>query len=132
MAESPLPAARSEGFRPSVQRAREPIDEQTQLSLRIVAHLARVGPPDENGVGRPGSTQEGMAETLAVTQGAVSKVLQKLLAVDLVRRELHHVPGRVRRVEVYALTRRGELMLEEMRARLTLLRGAPEASDGSR
>lgn len=122
MAETPSPDAGWKFARQTIARAPPPMDDQTQLSIRIVAHLARVGPPSESGLVRQESTQQGMAVALAVTQGAVSKVLEKLVAVELVRREQLHVPGRVRRVRVYSLTRRGEVLLEEMRARVSLPR----------
>lgn len=91
---------------------------QVQLALRLIVHLSGVSPPGDDGLGRPDSTQQGIADALGVTQGAVSKVLRRLRAVEVLRTERRHVPGRTYRVRVYLLTRRGELLAGEIRARL--------------
>jgi len=91
--------------------------DETSLALRVIAHLANTGPPLETGLGRAESTQAGIARSLQVTQGGVSKVLRKLRDGDIVRNERRHVPGHSLRVTVYSLTRRGELMVESVRAR---------------
>ncbi len=98
--------------------ARFATDERVRLALRMVVHLARVGPsrlPLEEAP--PQSTQQGIAEALSATQGAVSKVLRRLIAGELVRWERRHVRGRFRRVRVYFLTTQGEQMAEKTRAR---------------
>lgn len=94
-------------------------DERVRLALRMVVHLAQVGPPRlPTEEAPPQSTQQGIAEALSATQGAVSKVLRRLIAGELVRWERRHVPGRFRRVRVYFLTVQGEQMAAATRARM--------------
>ncbi len=90
-----------------------------QLALRLMARLASVGPPLESGLGRDGATQRGLAHALGASQGAVSKVLRQLTRLALVRSERQHVPGRLLRVTVYSLTRRGELWVQAAREKAT-------------
>ncbi len=89
-------------------------EQRTYLTIRIVEHLARFGHPHEDGAGRPEATQKGMAQSLSTSQGAISWILIRLLAAQAVRSQLRHVPGVSRRVRVYALTRRGELLAQEI------------------
>ncbi len=80
-----------------------------------MARLASVGPLLESGLGRDGATQRGLAYALGASQGAVSKALRQLTTLALVRSERRHVPGRLLRVTVYSLTRRGELWVQAAR-----------------
>ena len=95
-------------------------EEQVRLSLRVVVHLDRIGPPGNDGGARREATQLGMAEVLSVTQGAVSKVLRRLVAAEVVGEETHHVRGLDRRVRVYFLTRPGGTLAREIRERFGL------------
>lgn len=81
--------------------------EQIQLALRVLLLLSRIGRPSPDDIARPESTQQGIADTLHATQGAVSKVLQRLSAADVVRHTSLRVRGRTRRVRVYFVTVRG-------------------------
>jgi hypothetical protein len=99
---SSLPLARSPRFPPP-----EPGLEQARLALRLVVHLAHVGPPPPDDTVSPESTQQGMASRLGATQGAISKVLRRLVAADVVRHARHHVRGQNRRMRAYFLTPRG-------------------------
>jgi DNA-binding MarR family transcriptional regulator len=81
--------------------------ERGQLAIRIIIHLSLTGSPEPDGNASPESTQQGMAARLGATQGAVSKVLQGLVAVGMVRHEHHRVRGEVRRVRAYFLTAQG-------------------------
>jgi len=89
-------------------------DDQIRLSIRVVTHLDRVGVPGADGVGRPEATQQGIAQSLSVTQGAVSKVLRRLVAAEVVRVERHHVRGLNRRVRIYFLSRTGEALARKI------------------
>jgi len=100
--------------------------ERVRLSLRLVVQLSRVGPPGPDGEARRESTQEGLAQALSATQGAVSKVLRPLVAADVVHRERYHVQGMHRRVRVYFLTRQGEALAREIRERFGLSPRVPE------
>jgi len=95
-------------------------EDEVRLSLRIVIHLDQTGPPGDGGVAKRESTQQGMAQVLSVTQGAVSKVLSRLVAAEVVRHERHHVRGEDRRVRVYFLTARGEELAREIQYRFGL------------
>ena len=92
----------------------QPNDERVQLALRVVVFLGRLGPPNNGGTARWESTQRGLAQQLSVTQGAVSKVLARLVAAEVVQRERRHVHGAPRRVKVYFLTRQGEVLAREI------------------
>jgi DNA-binding MarR family transcriptional regulator len=83
--------------------------------LRVVVALGDAGPPGDNGSARRGSTQQGLAERLGVTQGAVSKVLSRMMAADVVREDRRHVSGLDRRVRVYSLTVVGQELEREIR-----------------
>lgn len=91
--------------------------EQIRLALRVVVHLARTGPLEPGVIAPQGSTQQGIATSLQVTQGAVSKVLRRLVAADVVRHERHHVNGEDRRMQAYSLTARGSTLARQYRER---------------
>jgi len=100
--------------------------EQVRLSLRLVVQLSWVGPPGDDGAARKASTQEGLAEALAVTQGAVSKVLRRLVAAEMVCQERRHVRGVGRRVRVYFLSREGEALARQIRNRFGIPPRVPD------
>jgi DNA-binding MarR family transcriptional regulator len=102
-----------------------PVPSHVRLSRRIVLHLYGMGRPGPDEVGLPGATQRGIGLALAAEQSAVSKVLQRLLAAEVVEVARRHVRGQDRRVNVYSLTRRGELLAHELQARSP---ARPEAS----
>jgi DNA-binding MarR family transcriptional regulator len=92
-----------------------PPQEPLRISGRVVQHLflqGRLG-PDE--VGSPASTQRGICAALEADQGAVSRVLGRLEAAGVVEVARRHVRGANRRLNVYTLTRRGELVAHELR-----------------
>lgn len=95
-------------------------DERVRLALRVVVRLDRLGPPGPDGTARPEATQVGLAEAIGVTQGAVSKVLSRLAAVNIVAQERRHVPGRDRRVRVYYLSREGTELARDIEQRFGL------------
>jgi hypothetical protein len=95
-------------------------EERVRLSIRVVVLLDHWGPPGDNGSSRRETTQQGLAEALAVTQGALSKVLNRLVAAGMVRTDRRHVAGLSRRVRVYSLTRDGETLAREIRGRFGL------------
>ncbi|HTT73395.1 MAG TPA: hypothetical protein VMG99_04505 [Thermoplasmata archaeon] len=61
-----------------------------------------------------------------MTQGAVSRVLARLVAVDIVCRERRRVRGVNRRVRAYFLTRQGDALAREIRDRFGLPRREPK------
>ncbi len=91
----------------------DPQTQQVRLALRVVIHLHRLGPLLPDDTARPESTQRGMARSLGVTQGAVSKVLARLAAVDVVGHARHHVRGESRRMQAYFLTARGAYLASQ-------------------
>jgi DNA-binding MarR family transcriptional regulator len=105
-----------------------PRDEEVHLSQRIVVHLFLLGRADPDDVGHPGSTQRGIGTALHADQSAVSKALRRLAAAGVVEVGRRHVRGGERRVNVYSLTRRGELLAREIRAHMPRpAPGAPRA-----
>jgi len=106
---------------PSVAAGIPPWRQATvRLSLRIVVQLDRWRPPSDGGPARWESTQQGLAERLSATQGAVSKVLSRLVAAEVVYEGLRHVHGRDQRVRVYYLTAQGEALAREIEQRFGL------------
>jgi DNA-binding MarR family transcriptional regulator len=85
------------------------------LARRVIAHLYGLGALGPNDLGQPGQTQEGMARALAVRQGSLARVLQRLLAAEALIVEHRHVSGRDRRLMVYALTPLGEAIARDIR-----------------
>jgi len=94
-------------------RRRIALSEEVRLSLRIVVLLDQLGPPRRGELGPSENTQQGISSSLSVTQGAVSKVLSRLAAADIVRRDRLHVPGRLRRLRVYSLTQTGAILARD-------------------
>lgn len=101
--------------------------DSVRLALRVVVQLDRLGPPGPDGSARPEATQDGLAGTLGVTQGAVSKVLARLMAVNMVVQERRHVRGRDRRVRVYFLSSEGEGLAREIEQRFGIAGPAPSS-----
>lgn len=94
-----------------------PKGDRVRLSLRIVTHLSRAGVLPSDEIARYESTQEGIAQSLSVTQGAISKILGPLVAAEVVRGERRHVRGLDRRVKTYSLTLKGDTLAQEIHAR---------------
>lgn len=98
-------------------------DERVRLAVRLIVHLATLAPPvNPTDEASARSTQEGIAGSLSASQGAVSKVLRRLIAVELVRSERRYVPGRRRRFRVYFLTAKGTQLAARARAKLPEVR----------
>jgi len=93
-------------------------DDSVRLSQRVVVHLFQLGRGDPDEVGHPGATQRGICEALDADQSAVSKALRRLTAAEVVVTERRHIRGGDRRVNVYRLTRRGELLAHEVLSRV--------------
>ncbi len=109
--------------------ARTPSVETVTLSRRIVLHLferGRLGPDD---VGSPEATQRGIGVVLSAEQSAISKVVRRLIAAGIVEVGRRHVRGWDRRVNVYTLTRRGELLAHELRSRATVTPSSSGSAD---
>jgi hypothetical protein len=107
---SPAPSA--------VEDPADPKQQEIRLALRVVVLLSQTLPLEPGGIAPPGSTQQGIASSLRVTQGAVSKVLQGLVAAEVVRHARHHVAGRTRRMRAYSLTARGLDLARRYRERV--------------
>ncbi len=100
---------------PSSASAPEP--PVVRLSHRIVVHLAGQGTLSAYDVAPVGRTQAGMASALGVRQNALTNVLRRLAAAGVVEEDVRHVVGQPRRLKVYRLTPRGELLARELRVR---------------
>jgi DNA-binding MarR family transcriptional regulator len=114
---SPVLTGSPEDGEPSPSSGPALTREAVGISRRIVEHLfllGRFGPDD---VGSPAATQRGIGKALGAEQSAVSKALGRLVAAEVVTVHRQHVRGGDRRVKVYGLTRRGELLAHELRAR---------------
>ena len=100
-----------------VGRPPKGLSDQVRLALRLVVQLDFLGEPGPDRDARSETTQEGLAESLRVTQGAVSKVLARLLAVEVVLCERRHVRGRPRRVRIYFLSAQGRVLARQIEQR---------------
>ncbi|MCI4320315.1 MAG: PKD domain-containing protein [Thermoplasmata archaeon] len=105
----------TESGRPSSQLVVRPPVEGLRVSQRIVLHLARQGALHDDDVATVGYTQAGMASALGVRQNALTNVLTRLMAAQILRVELRHVSGQPRRLKVYTLTSRGEALARDLR-----------------
>ncbi|HYK93129.1 MAG TPA: MarR family winged helix-turn-helix transcriptional regulator [Thermoplasmata archaeon] len=97
-----------------------PASDLVRLSMRVLVHLSYQPSLRWDDTPGDGGTQLGISRELAVTQGAVSKVLERLVAASQVRYERGHVIGQRRRQRVYRLTQTGELLAHRIRERLRL------------
>ncbi|MGI0052938.1 MAG: hypothetical protein ACREC5_08330, partial [Thermoplasmata archaeon] len=85
------------------------------LSQRVVLHLGhqpRLSPQD---IATTAYTQAGMGELLEAPQSALSNVLRRLQFSGILRLDVDHVQGAARRLNVYRLTPKGELLAERLR-----------------
>jgi len=93
---------------------------EVSLSERIVVQLAREGRLDPDAPAAPTRTQRGLATALESSQGAVSKVLGRLVAAGVISQDRRHIRGGSQRMKVYDLTRRGEYLAREVASRRNL------------
>jgi PKD repeat protein len=85
------------------------------LSQRIILYLIgqpQLGPDDTATVA---FTQAGMTDALGVQQGPLSNVLRRLTYSGILKGELGHVQGSSRRLNVYRLTPKGEIVAVKLR-----------------
>lgn len=107
--------------------------QEVLLALRLLLTLTAAPPPDGGVVvAAYAATQEGLASKLAVTQGAVSKVLRQLRAAGVIRRDKGHVAGFSRRVGLYSLTPRGTALVQTYRARFGAVDPPPLGAERTR
>jgi len=114
----PMSASAPRERAPTAPRPRAPAPgDALKLSQRIVLHLASQGNPGPYEVAPPGATQAGMIAALGVRQNALTNVLRRLEDGGVLAVEVRHVRGQPRRLKVYQLTPRGELLARELRHR---------------
>ncbi|MCI4336668.1 MAG: hypothetical protein L3K17_05665 [Thermoplasmata archaeon] len=106
--------------------------EQVRLSLRLVVHLGYAPADAIDRVESDWASQHAISVALGATQGAVSKVLQRLESVGIVRRERRRARGRFRRIQSFHLTPSGEALAREIRERFGLPRAPSPAVQQSR
>jgi len=70
-----------------------PRSESARLSERIVLQLARLGRIDPGAPVDRARTQQGLSERAASNQSAVSKVLRRLVAAEILVEERRHIIG---------------------------------------
>jgi DNA-binding MarR family transcriptional regulator len=88
-----------------------------KLSERVVLQLGRLGRIEPDAPVRAERTQQGLAEATSSNQSAVSKVLRRLVAAEILLEERRHIVGSSQRKKAYSLTRRGELLAREVARR---------------
>ena len=85
------------------------------MAARVILHLSslpRLGPND---VAHLEQTQQGMVATFGVLQGSLVRVLQRLVAGEVVAVERRFVSGVNRRMKVYRLTPLGVAAAHDLR-----------------
>jgi DNA-binding MarR family transcriptional regulator len=87
------------------------------LAARVILHLSRLGRLGPDDLAKVGSTQQGIALALGVSQGSLVRVLQRLVAGEMLTVERRHVANVNRRLKVYCLTGRGESAARDLRHR---------------
>lgn len=91
--------------------------EALRTSQRLLVHLAGQGTLGPYDVAPPALTQGGMSTALGVRQNALTNVLRRLTDAGLIEAEVRHVHGQPRRLKVYRLTPRGQILARELRQR---------------
>ncbi|MHB8352017.1 MAG: PKD domain-containing protein [Thermoplasmata archaeon] len=94
---------------------RSPRPGGLSLSQRVLVHLAahpRLGPND---TATQPFTQAGMGEALGVQQSTLSNALRRLEFSGLLHQQTDHVIGVARRVRIYSLTPKGELIAQKLK-----------------
>ena len=86
----------------------------TRLSQRVLLHIAREGAGGISATVSHQLCQQGIAEALGVTQGALSGVLRRLVAGGALISEKAHVVGHERRLNVYLLAPRGREIVRRL------------------
>ncbi|MCI4372384.1 MAG: hypothetical protein L3K02_01880 [Thermoplasmata archaeon] len=83
-------------------------NEGIGLAARVILHLSQLNRMGPNDVARLDSTQQGMVTAFGVRQSSLGRVLQHLLAGEVVTVERRFVADANRRMKVYRLTALGE------------------------
>ncbi|MGA8276161.1 MAG: hypothetical protein WB789_08590 [Thermoplasmata archaeon] len=139
--ESPRAEVVRSPLAPPVDRLADPppparVADLARLSERIVLQLARLGRIEPDAPVGAARTQQGLAEAAGSNQSAVSKVLRRLVAAEIIAEERRHIVGSSQRMKAYSLSRRGELLAREVARRhhVDLLppREPPGREDGSK
>ncbi|MCI4356171.1 MAG: hypothetical protein L3K18_03365 [Thermoplasmata archaeon] len=92
-------------------------EDGLRTSERLLIHVARQGVLGPEEVAPRPLCQAGMIEALGVSQGALTGVLRRLVAGQVLRESREHVRGIDRRVKVYRLTPAGERLVRQIRSR---------------
>jgi DNA-binding MarR family transcriptional regulator len=110
-----------------LNRPDPPVDAlgPTRLSQRVLIHIAREGTGPIGGAVPHRLCQEGIAEALGVTQGALSGVLRRLVAGGALVSEKAHVQGHDRRLKVNLLAPRGREIVRRLWKEFPDSRAAP-------
>jgi DNA-binding PadR family transcriptional regulator len=101
------------------------------LAARVIVHLSRLKPLGPNDLAPLERTQQGMVILFGVRQGSLVKVLQRLLAGDVVLVERWYVAGAHRRLKIYSLTALGRALARDLRRRPDLPSPPDSVSDWS-
>ncbi len=104
--------------------ALKPIDESIQtfgdtlrLSQRVILHIYMQGRLSPGEIAPFDLCQRGMTERLSVSQGSLTKSLQRLRVAGVVVDDRRHVAGMQRRLKVYRLSPLGETLARDLRRR---------------
>jgi DNA-binding transcriptional ArsR family regulator len=94
-----------------------PPGEALRTSQRLLVHLATQGTLGPYDVAPAGMTQAGIGTAIGVRQNALTNVLRRLADAGLIEADVRHVQGQPRRLKVYRLTPRGQILARELRQR---------------
>ena len=86
-----------------------------RTSQRLLVHLAGQGTLGPYDVAPLAVTQAGIGAALGVRQNSLTNVLRRLTDAGLIETDVRHVQGQPRRLKVYRLTPRGQILARELR-----------------
>jgi hypothetical protein len=92
-----------------------PLPLALRLSQRVIVHLGGHGAVGPYEPAPQEATQAGIAAALGVRQSNVANALGRLVQGGLVAEAVRHVQGQPRRLKVYQLTPKGQMLSRELR-----------------
>ncbi len=105
------------GEPPSVVTGANGATRPVTLSQRVLVHLASQGVLGYNDIAPRSFTQAGIAGGIGVRQNVLTTVLKRMEGNGLLTSEVSHVKGEFRRLKVYRLTPKGEILAREYRGK---------------
>lgn len=87
---------------------------EARLAMRLVIWLSKFSRGEPEVPPIEALTQAGLGAALSASQGAISRILTRLAAAEVLVGERRRVRGRLRAVKIYRLTWKGEELVREL------------------